>query len=305
MSLTVIVTGASSYTGSCIAAAFAGRGHRALGLCRRSAAEYGDLEARRLQVIRAAGGEIAFGIAASELSAWLDGRTIDVWVHHHHPMENFRSPAYDVAWAERVAIDPLGALVPALARAGARAVVYSSTYFEPGEGGRAASEPVTPYAATKAAVYAALAERCTQIGLPLSRVVIPAPSGALENTDRLTPQLLRAAREERPFLVASPESVMDVLPGESLAEVYVRVADETIETAASRVRRPSGRVTTAWAWAEEVRKHLAEPLGLSLTLSRGQASVIPPAHFENPASERMDVDWDEFFRAYARDYRFE
>jgi|GEM_PF-4441026 len=299
----VVVTGVSSYTGACIAGVLAGRGHEVVGVCRRQPGDYQGLATRRLSLVRTAGAELVFGLDATAFPAWARAQRLDAWIHHHHPMEDFRSEAYEVERAEQQVLGSIPDLMTALAAGGARHVVYSSTYFEPGEGGQAAGAKVTPYAALKARVYAHLQAACAGLGLPLSRVVIPAPSGALENADRLTPQLLAAARSGRNFQLRSPDSVMDVIPGEVLAESYAGVVERGLSSGTGLVCRPSGLVTSAADWASEVDLHVARPRGWRLDLKvPALLERAQPVRFENPAQERVSVDWHAFFRRYAAEW---
>lgn len=301
----VVVTGASSYTGACIATALRRRGHEVVGLCHRPRDAYAGLAARRLSGATEAGVQLQFGVEASAFPDWVLGERLDAWVHHHHPMENFRSEAYDTEAAEAAVLASVPALVRSLAESGARVVIHSSTYFEAGEGGQAADAKVTPYAELKGRVHTELAAACAQSGLVLSRVVIPAPTGALENVDRLTPQLLLAAERRQPFLLRSPDSVMDLLPGEELAESYAELVELGLDRPpAGRCSRPSGLVVSAGDWAEQVDRRLVRTLGWQLELKipamteRGGA-----VRFENPATERRAVDWDAFFVRYAAAWR--
>jgi len=300
----VVVTGVSSYTGACIASALSGRGHEVVGLCRRASGGGDRLVERRLALVTAAGVQLVFGVLADSFPDWVRSERLDAWVHHHHPMENFRSETYDTHAAERAVLDPLPALLAALAARGARLVIHSSTYFEPGEGGQPLDARVTPYAALKARVNAELVRGCQEQGLGLSRVVIPAPTGALENDDRLTPQLLHAAERSAPFVLRSPDSVMDLIPGETLAEAYVELVEAGLDRSSGQTRRPSGRVVTASAWAEEVGRKIGARRGVRLELEVPSAGERPaPVRFENPSAERRAVDWDAFFSRYARDWQ--
>jgi hypothetical protein len=299
----VVVTGVSSYTGACIAGVLSARGHEVVGVCRRQPGEYEQLATRRLALARAAGAGLVFGLEATAFPEWAKGQRLDAWIHHHHPMENFRSEAYEVERAQQQVLASIPDLMTVLASRGARLVVYSSTYFEPGEGGQAAGAQVTPYAALKASVYAHIQAACAGLGLTLSRVVIPAPSGALENADRLTPQLLGAARSRREFQLRSPDSIMDVIPGEALAESYAEVVERGLCSSIGLTRRPSGLVTSAADWASAVDLHIARPRGWRLDLKVPPLlERTQPVRFENPAEERVPVDWQAFFSRYAADW---
>lgn len=303
----VAVSGVSSYSGMCIARAFAGSGAVVFGLLSRSRRDYAGLGSMRLRFAEQAGVILVPGCAVETgaMAEWIVGQKLDVWVHHHHPMREFRSPDYDVALASEIALAPLDALARAWALAGVKAVLHSGTYFEPNEGGQPPDARATPYAELKARVGRELVRRAGSMGFDVTKVVISSPTGALENEDRLTPQMLRAAQEGRPFQIRSPESIFDHIPGESLAEVYINAAQTMLRAGAAgqggntRTVRPSGWIVSAQEWAEWVRVHLAEPLGLSLDVRYPEPEARPLASdFHNPRSERASIDWDAFAVRY-------
>lgn len=300
----VAVSGATSYTGMCICEAFANAGASVIGTCRSSVESYSELKEQRLNRAAAAGVELVGNLPVEDgrLATWLASQSIDIWVHHHHTMDRFRSRDYDLQAARRVGLAPLAKLVHTMKGAGTRLVIYSGTYFEAGEGGQPSDAEVTAYAASKSEVSRELARQCDQLAIRFCKIVIPAPVGALENRDRLTPQLLIAAHEQRPFEIRSPGSTMDLIPGEALASVYVDAAEDGLlhSAAKARVRRPSGIVTTAASWADELQRGIVPKLGLTL-----QVRIPPPAeqaapvYFANSEDERVRVDLEDFARKYA------
>lgn len=302
------ISGGTSYTAACIAEAFARRGHDVVALCRAEVGSYSGLRRLRLARMQAAGVTIHGGLPAESgaMADWVARAQLDVWIHHHHPMEEFRSPSYDRVHSSAQALEPLDGIFHALRTARAHAVLLSGTYFEPGEGGRPENAPCTPYAASKAELSRAVSARAAESGLSLAKIVIAAPIGALENEDRLTPQLIVAAERRTPFVVRAPDSIMDMIPGETLAEVYVEAALERLEAkdATPRVWRPSGSVVTAGEWTDRVRATILRHLGLDRALDVVVPDARqPPVRFENPSSERRPIDWDACFERYAREWK--
>ncbi len=308
--LRVALTGASSYTGACIGEALSRAGAQVFALCHRAPSSYQGVKALRLRRVAEAGATLVGELSAEDgrLAAWVRAERLDVWIHHHHFMEDFRARDYRVEAAEQVALLPLPALFEALTQAGVRQVLHSGTYFEPGEGGPLRTSPPTPYAEHKARTFRAVEAACEERGLALTKIVIPAPIGALENEDRLTPQLIRAAESGQPFVLGAPKAVMDVVPGESLAEVYVRAAltERSGLSAPVRVLRPSGWAVTVEEWIAWVHQHVLLPLGLGprhqLTITSPD-SRIEQAHFENSPAERLIIDWPRVGTRYAREWQ--
>ena len=296
----VAISGASSFTALWIARALQANGWRVHALCHRRRDAYTGVRALRIGLLRE-WSEVHFDLRAEDggLARWVRRHRPAVWIHHHHWMEAFRSPAYDVGQAKKVGLDPLPELVTALAHERAAGIVHSGTFFEPGEGGNPPATPSTPYARSKREVWEALAQQAGAAGLRASKVVIPNPIGPLENEDRLVPSLVRSSLQGMRFTLGAPDSVSDYLPVNVLAGVYVTTARELLAGRA-QIRRPSGLLATARDWAHAVARDLIERrLGLEpcplMEADEGRA-----ASFRNPDSEREAIDWDSVWDDYAR-----
>lgn len=131
----VALTGATSASGPWIARALARRGFAVHASCPRPRGAYTGRRRVRLVLLEEhAHVDLGVRAEAGELVAWLRELRPEICVLHHHPMQGFRSPAYDLSLARRVALEPLPELAKALHEGGARGVVFSGSYFEPGEG---------------------------------------------------------------------------------------------------------------------------------------------------------------------------
>lgn len=289
----------------CIAEAFARKGHAVTGVAQSRLSAYGGRKRLRMERAARAGVTLKGGLGAESgaLAEWVRTEHVDVWVHHHHPMSRFRANDYDVESASGAALTPLPELFRALEAAQVRLVVQSGTYFEPGEGGQAPGAPSTPYAELKRTVSNNLIHLAHEHGFGICKIVIPTPGGALENEDRLTPQLLLAGLRDEPFTIAAPDSVFDTIPGEALAEIYVRAAEEWLELpVAATVLRPSGWIVSAGEWAAWVHERILTPLGRRGELVLNRTSLAPRVRFRNPESEKIPVDWPRFAASYVRDW---
>lgn len=296
----VAVSGATSFTGAAIACAFAARGWRVAALCPRRADEYTGLRAIRLALMQGAS-EICVHheIRAEDggMVTWVREHRPTIWINHHHHMENFRSADYDTEKADRVGILPLEELTVALVESGAKGIVHSGTFFEPGEGGTSA-ERATAYGRSKQRVWEALRECAAARGLSLSKVVIPNPIGPFENADRVVPILIRAALAGEAFSIRAPEAVSDYLPGTALAERYVEVAERLLGGEAM-LARPSGMIINLARWAEVISREL---IAERLKLRAPQLVVAPsgePTDYRNPVNEQMRIDWNSVWDHYA------
>jgi UDP-glucose 4-epimerase len=290
----VAVTGASSFTGLWICAAFRTAGWRVLPLLTRASASYTGLRARRVARLDA---PVVAGTAESgALAAWARQARPDIWVHHHHWMEAFRSPDYDVPRADAVGVAPLDHLIAALADAGCRGIVHSGTFFEPGEGG--STMRATAYGDSKARVWTALCTAAARDGVPLAKVVIPNPIGPLENEDRLIPTVIARARAGAPIELRAPDAVSDHLPADALARCYVALAERLLAGETGVVVRPSGRVARLADWFDELNRELiGKRLGLPPVAAKLAPLLEDATSLRN--SEIVTVDWTAFWDWYA------
>src|SRR4051812_46069365 len=104
----VALSGASSFTGLCIARELHGQGWSTHALYSSARETYVGLRAARLAALDGRA-ELAFGIRAEDggMEAWIRRHRPEIWVHHHHWMEEFRSPSYDRARSDQVGLAPL------------------------------------------------------------------------------------------------------------------------------------------------------------------------------------------------------
>jgi UDP-glucose 4-epimerase len=265
-----------------------------LPLLTRAPGSYTGLRARRVALLDA---PVVAGTAESgALAAWVRQRRPDLWVHHHHWMEAFRSADYDVVHADAVGLAPLDDLVAALAEVGCRGILHSGTYFEPGEGGGTGRS--TPYGESKARVWAALCAAAQHRGVPVAKVVIPDPIGPLENEDRLIPTLIARARAGASIELRAQDAIADHLPADALARCYVALAARLLSGESGVVVRPSGRVARLFDWFDELNRELvSKRLRLAPVAAKLAVSTQAAASLRN--SETVAVDWAAFWDWYA------
>jgi nucleoside-diphosphate-sugar epimerase len=302
---TVAVSGASSFTGLWIAAGFRAAGWTVRPLLTQAAGEYAGLRARR--VARLIDPAIAGAAESGAMAAWIRSARPEIWIHHHHWMESFRAPSYDIGRAAAVGLAPLDELLDALAASGCRGVVYSGTFFEPGEGGNTpdGTRRATPYGESKLQVWSALRAGAERRGLPVAKMVIPNPIGPLENEDRLIPAMIARTRAGQAIEVRRPEAVADYLPADALGRCYVALAERLLAGESGVVARPSGRQARVADWVDEVNRAL---IGARLGLAPIAPRLLPTpddgtqfVSFRNPAAEAVAIDWPAFWDWYARE----
>ena len=300
MGTRVAITGITSFTGTEIARALADAGHEVHGLCSAPPDSYAGLKALRLKSIpkvRLHGGLVAEN---GDHARWIREHRPEIWIHHHHAMENFRLESYDASKARAVSLAPLESWVSALTESGARAVIHTGSYFEPGEGGQSSDATVTPYARSKNEVWKALEQRLERSPLHLAKVVIPNPFGPRENSDRLIPTLLQRAKDGTAIDLWTPSARADQIPVQALARVYTQVL-QRLDREPRVIARPSGLVIDNAAWVRQVCDALVvKRLGLPYPEVRVHSGVDekPARSYQNPPSERVAIDWEEVWDQY-------
>ncbi|MGE0615709.1 MAG: NAD-dependent epimerase/dehydratase family protein [Bacteriovoracia bacterium] len=253
----VAITAASSFSAVWIARALKEEGYEVAGLCSEPKAAYLGLKQARLDVFSRYG-TVHYGLVAErgDFARWVQENQPAIWIHHHHFMEKFRRPDYDVARADAVGIPPLGGLVRALKAVPAKGIIYSGTAIEPEESG--ATGTPTPYALSKQRVWHEL-QKLSAPELTLSKVIIPNPVGPLENDDRLIPQMIRIAQAssaaDAVLKVEAPQATMHNLSVADLARGYIQAARD-FDRGGTQVVRPTGVVCSVREWVEFVNEML-------------------------------------------------
>lgn len=304
------LSGASSFTGIWIAREFASRGWQVHGLLSQAdLAKYDGLKKIRVEQLSQSA-KLHWGVRAEDgaqgtsMAEWISSMRPEIWIHHHHFMDNFRSADYDEKEAFDTGIRPLEGLVKALQASGCLGIIFSGSYFEPGEGGdRSADIARTPYARSKKLVWDELSKLCKAHRVPLSKVVIPNPIGPFENEDRVIPILIKRSIEGAPLQLFAPDSLSDNLPVWALARVYADVAEKLL-MGVEKLARPSGWVVSAKDFVEVINselvvKNLKQPLCKIEVTPNGK----PPMSFENPRAERMELNLDQCWAQYAAELR--
>jgi UDP-glucose 4-epimerase len=300
----VALTGATSFSGIWIAQALVENGWSVFAQCSRKSTEYKGLREIRYQVLAESGVEIAdnLNVERGDFIPWIKKVKPTVWIHHHHFMEHFRSPQYDLNRAKSVGLDTLRGIVGALKEVNCEGIIASGTYFEPGEGHQPQGAQATPYAQSKFEIWNSLRALCGT-ELQLSKLVFPNPVGPFENADRLIPQMLRAAKKKEAFKLGSPESIADQVSILDIAQEYVTLADEMMQ-GKSRIARPSGYKKPLREWVKKVSDELLESRlglsGLKLEFGSNPSSVFINSNVTDTKAQNWDQTWDHYAKWLSR-----
>lgn len=311
----ILLTGASSFTGSWFVRTLAEAGHEVLATFRRRPEEYED-PLRRARVSHCAAlCRPLFGVAFGD-DAFLDtlrSEAPDALCHHGAQVEGYRSPDFDVLGALASNVRNLPACLAAFAAAGGRRVVMTGSVFEADEGrGTPPLVALSPYGLSKTLSAQVMRFYGAAARLAVGKFVIPNPFGAWEDA-RFTAHLMREWRAGRTPVVRTPDYVRDNIHVDLLARAYVRFVTNLPETPGFTRINPSGYVESQGDFARRFAREMAARLPM-----RCDVAIAEQTDWSEPR-ERVNTDpcdgaalgwseaaaWDDIARFYAelRDQR--
>jgi nucleoside-diphosphate-sugar epimerase len=291
----ILLTGASSFSGLWIAEALAAAGHRVVAPLRRREEDYSGLRLARVQRLKSIA-EICF--EADFTAEAFDGVVkrhgpFDLFAHHAADIANYRDPEYEVGQGVARNTERARHVFRLLKAGGAKAVIATGTTFEMDDRLPPPDDmALSPYGLSKALTNQALRHFAHWEGLAFARFVIAAPFGPWEE-GRFVWSLFQAWLSDRPALVRTPAYVRDNLPAELLGKAYARLAGELMGGAGGRVARPSGFVGTQETFARKVAIEAQARLGRPcLVTAATQSTFLEPEVRVNDEPAIPD-DWDE------------
>ncbi|WP_145285689.1 NAD-dependent epimerase/dehydratase family protein [Pirellulimonas nuda] len=266
----IVLTGASSFTGSWFVRALVEAGHEVCAtMTRPSADSYEGLRGRRITMLPDAC-RLLFGCRfgdATMVDLIRDFRP-DVLCHHGAEVTDYKSPEFDYATALQHNTRNLNTVIRALVESGCRRIVITGSVFEEHEG--AGSEPMgsfSPYGLSKALTASTFRFFAEQHRMALGKFVISNPFGPLEEP-RFTAYLMRCWQAGEVARVQTPAYVRDNVHVSLLAKAYATFVGGLPEDSGYSTRNPSGYVESQGAFAtrfaKEIGTRLSLPCGLEL-----------------------------------------
>ena len=259
----VLLTGASSFTGSWFAHALARAGAEVVAPLRGAHERGPGIRARRLQRVAAAAEIIPFAPSGSDrlMEIVSEGPPFDLLCLHAAEVGDFKSPAYDAYEAFARNMHGLVPLLRAAAERGCRRVLVTGSLFEADEG---VSDPwpsaIGAYGLAKTLTWQAQRHECERLDLALGKFVIPNPFGPDEKPG-LVSHLIGSWLRGVPAMIMHPELVRDHVPIRALASDYARMALGLPSTTGLYRRNPSGFIETIGAFALRVAAGVGPHLG--------------------------------------------
>ncbi|MBU1378752.1 MAG: NAD-dependent epimerase/dehydratase family protein [Alphaproteobacteria bacterium] len=295
MAGTVLLTGASSFTGVWIAEALAEAGFRVIAPLLRARSDYDGVRLDRVVRLEQCA-QVSFGRAFGSETLLADIRAsggLDVLAHHAAHITGYREPGFDAV--DALARNTAGA--PALLRvareAGARLVVLTGSVFEAGEGGGDEPGAVTPYGLSKTLTSQTFDYWTRDAGLSFGRFVIPSPYGALEER-RFGWHLFKTWFAGGVPEVRTPRYVRDHLAAPRLAKAYAEyVAKALGDDARTTVARPSGWIAPQGEFAQRVAAEASRRLGRDCRLELADQTVLDEPLVRVNDQPAWGAGWDE------------
>ncbi len=304
----ILLTGASSFTGSWFAHALVRAGHEVTATFRREADAYEGIRRARVDGladhVRALHG-CTFGDDRF-LALLRDEGPWDLLCHHAADVTNYKSPDFDVVGAVAANTHRIASVLAALRAARGRAVLLTGSVFEGGEGAGSEDLPhFSPYGLSKALTAEVVAYEAARAGVGFGKFVIPNPFGPFEEA-RFTHSLVSSWLAGRVATVGMPDYVRDNIHVSLLARAYAAFAAGWASGAGVRHLGPSGYVESQGRFAQRFAREMGARLGIDCPLElRAQSEFAEPRiriNTEPPDVRALGWDeeqaWDELANYY-------
>lgn len=305
----ILLTGASSFTGTWFAEALVGAGHEVVAALRGAEESYSGWRAHRVARLRARAAcrfGLVFGSDAFRALVAAEG-PFDLLCHHAAEVADYKSAGFDIDAAVAANTRAIDAVLGGLAAGGCRAVLLTGSVFEPDGGvGERPEEAGSPYGLSKGRTTAIVRTAARRAGLAFGHFVVANPFGPFEEA-RFCAYLAGEWLAGRTPEVRTPLYVRDNVPVDLLAACYGHAAARLAAGAGEMRFAPSGYVESQGAFAARMARELAPRLGVGcpLRLAR-QTEFAEPMVRVNTEPAVLEVpDWDEtrFWDGLARHYR--
>jgi nucleoside-diphosphate-sugar epimerase len=307
----ILLTGASSFTGSWFAQELARAGHAIIAAFRGECGDYEGIRGERVKAVakiaeplwRVEFGDDRFLEAAG-------AQDFDLFLHHAAEAADYRSWDFDALAAAEKNTRSARRLLALLAERGCRKLILTGSVFEPYEGvGDASARAFNPYGLSKHLTFELFRIESERLGLSLGKFVIPNPFGPREEK-RFTSYLAREWAAARVPTVSTPVYVRDNIHVSLLSLAYRRFC-MTLPDGAGLVRTgPSGYIESQGAFARRVAREIGTRTGWICEVAEAQQKDFPEplvrANADLVAQALPEWDegnaWDELADYYERSF---
>ncbi len=286
----ILLTGASSFTGSWFARELVRAGHAVTATFTAHCGAYAGLRAERIEVFAGQCERVYEAPFGGPAFLELLDQGFDVLCHHGACVTDYRSDDFDYVAALAHNAHGIRMVLDRLAAAGLGRVVLTGSVFEADEGaGELPLRAFSPYGLSKGLTASVFRFWCERVGLGLGKFVIPNPFGPYEEP-RFTHYLMRTWAKAETAAVKTPAYVRDNIHVSLLARVY---ADFVGADAAAF--HPSGYVETQGGFALRFATAMRDRLGLAcgLLLQEQTEFSEPKTRINTDVLDPEGLGWDE------------
>jgi UDP-glucose 4-epimerase len=296
----ILLTGASSFTGTWFVKALAEAGHDVFAtLTQPRLEDYSGVRRRRVELMAPWAtplwncllGDEQFFAAVRQHGPW------DLFCHHGAEVRDYRSDDFPVIMALINNINNLPSVLAALGGQGCRRLLLTGSVFEADEGaGDSDLRAFSPYGLSKTLTYQAARYYSRQAGFQWGKFVIPNPFGPYEEK-RFTSYLARSWLEGDVPVVETPDYVRDNIPVSLLAVAYRDFAERLAGTDAPSLRcYPSCYVETQAEFAKRFAAEMGArwpDVACRFELARQAEFPEPLRRYNTEAMKGRFGEWSE------------
>ncbi len=292
----ILLTGASSFTGSWFASVLAKAGHQVTATFRGSMDSYQGIRRARVEGIV---GQIepVWGLEFGD-ERFLDlvrTRDFDLLSHHAAEMTDYRSWDFEPLEASRMNTRNARVVLKALAERGCVRTIVTGSVFEPFEGiGDKAMRAFSPYGLSKHISFEIFRLEAERLKVRCDKFVIPNPFGPLEE-GRFTTYLAKEWLGGRAPTVATPAYIRDNIHVSLLARRYRTFCEAPSTGAGTDRATPSGFIESQGSFARRFAAEMAPRLGrpCQVNLANQKEFPEPMIRTNETLAAFEDVDWSE------------
>lgn len=291
----ILLTGASSFTGSWFAAELARAGHDVTATFRGTAEGYTDTRAERVNGILEKV-EPVWGVEFGD-DAFFDAvgdRSFDLVCHHAAEMTDYRSWDFDAIDATAKNTRGARRLLTALAERGGGRLMFTGSVFEPYEGvGDPERRAFNPYGLSKHLSFEVFRLEAERLGVSLGKFVIPNPFGPQEEF-RFTSYLAREWSQGKRPVVGTPAYIRDNIHVSLLAAAYREACDSLAHSAGLTRFAPSGYVEQQGAFTYRFAREIAARTPWACDFANADQQEFPEPLFRTNADPHpIKGEWSE------------
>lgn len=280
----ILLTGASSFTGSWFAVELANAGHAVTATFRGDAEGYADIRGDRVaQMLDKV--EPVWGVEFGD-DAFFDAvgdREFDLVCHHAAEMTDYRSWDFDAIGATAKNTRGARRLLTTLAEKGGGKLLLTGSVFEPYEGvGDAAQRAFNPYGLSKHLSFEVFRLEAERLGLSLGKFVIPNPFGPREEF-RFTSYLAKEWSLGKRPVVGTPDYIRDNIHVSLLAIAYREMCEAMPESRGLIRMGPSGYVEQQGAFTHRFAREIAARTPWACEFANADQKEFPEPMFRTNA----------------------